>query len=138
MKKMIALILVLVLAISLAACGGSSTAASSSSSNSANSSSSTQKVKATFVGVMQGGAAWGAAESGFLAACAELGWDGQYVAPGTPNDTIAMADLMSSAVTNKCDVLIGTFYDVDVFGDVAKEAYEKGVYVASTIMVPRK
>lgn len=132
MKKMIALILVLVLAISLAACGGSSTAASSSSGNSANSSDSTQKVKATFVGVMQGGAAWGAAESGFLAACAELGWDGQYVAPGTPNDTIAMADLMSSAVTNKCDVLIGTFYDVDVFGDVAKEAYEKGVYVAST------
>lgn len=125
MKKTIALVLAIVMVLCLVACGDSETTAITSSNE-------PQKIRATFVGVMQGGAAWGRAEAGFLKACEELGWDGQYVAPGTPNDTIAMADLMSSAVTNKTDVLIGVFYDVDAFGDVAKEAYENGVYVAST------
>ncbi len=123
-KKIVAIVVAASI-LSLTACGSKGAA-------SADSKSAGENIKATFVGVMQGGAAWGQAEKGFEDACKELGWDGQYVAPSTANDTIAMADFMSSAVTNGCDVLIGTFYDVDVFGDVAKQAYQNGIYVVST------
>ena len=33
-------------------------------------------VKAYFVTIVSGGVAWGAAEKGFMDACADLGWDG--------------------------------------------------------------
>ena len=126
MKKIIALALAVILVLGLAACG------SKEAGGTAEAKKEDSKIKATFVGVMQGGSCWGAAQKGFEDACKELGWDGQYVAPSTPNDTIVMVDLMSTAVTNGCNVLIGTFYDTDVFGDVAKQAFENGVYVAST------
>lgn len=117
MKKLIALALVLVLAMSLVACGGAKDDG---------------KIQATFVGIMQGGAAWGQAEAGFYAACEELGWEGQYVAPATPNDTTVMVELTETALTNGADVLIGTYYSADIFGDVLKPAFEDGVYIAST------
>ncbi|MBC5581721.1 substrate-binding domain-containing protein [Anaerofilum sp. BX8] len=81
---------------------------------------------------MQGGAVWGQAEAGFYAACEELGWDGQYVAPATPNDTTVMVELSETALNNGADVLIGTYYSPEIFGDVLKPAFERGVYIAST------
>lgn len=66
MKKTIALILAMVMVLCLAACDSSGTTADTPSDE-------PQKIKATFVGVMQGGAAWGMAEAGFLKACEELG-----------------------------------------------------------------
>lgn len=119
MKKLIALALVLTLALSLSACGSTQ-------------SGSDDKISATFVGIMQGGAAWGQAEAGFMAACEELGWEGQYVAPATPNDTTVMVEYTETALTNGADVLIGTYYSADIFGDVLKPAFEKGIYIAST------
>lgn len=89
-----------------------------------------EPVKVTFVSLMQGGAAWGMAEKGFLDACEELGWDGQFVAPATPNDMVAMLEYTESAITNGADVLIGPFLDGDVFGDTLKNAFENGIYVA--------
>lgn len=93
---------------------------------------SAKTIKATFVGIMQGGAAWSMAEKGFLDACKDLGWDGQYVAPAQPNDVMVMLELAETAITTKNDVLIGTFIDVDVFGDTLKRAREEGIYVATT------
>ncbi len=117
MKKIIAIVLVLVMAMSLAACGGAADDG---------------KINATFVGVMQGGTAWGAAEQGFMDACEELGWEGQYVAPSTPNDTTVMVELTETALTNGADVLIGTYYSADIFGDVLQPAFQNGTYVVST------
>ena len=85
-----------------------------------------------FVGIMSGGAAWGQAQAGFETACKELGWEGYYVAPTTPNDTIEMVNLTETALTNGADVLIGTYYSEEIFGDVIGRAREQGVYVATT------
>ena len=138
MKKVFAFALSLVLAASLVSCGTSAGSTSSaapaegSDPASASPAAAGEKISATFVGVMKGGAAWGQAEAGFYAACAELGWEGQYVAPSTPNDTTVMVELTESALTNGANVLIGTYYSADIFGDVLKPAFEKGTYVAST------
>jgi ABC-type sugar transport system substrate-binding protein len=123
-----------VLALAAAGCGSTeeSAASTSAQSSSAADSSAAEPVKATFVGVMQGGFAWGRAEQGFTDACAELGWDGQYVAPSTANDTAGMVELAETAITNGAEVLIGTFYDVDIFGDVLKSAKDNGTYIATT------
>jgi len=89
-------------------------------------------VEAYFVGITAGGAAWGAAQKGFEDACAELGWNGYYVAPTTANDTAQMVTLTETAITNGAQVIIGTYYSADIFGDAIGKAREKGIYVAST------
>lgn len=91
-----------------------------------------EALNATFVSVMQGGPAWGMAEKGFLDACEELGWDGQFVAPTTTNDMTGMLEYTESAITNGADVLIGPFFDKDAFGDTLKNAFENGIYIAGT------
>lgn len=89
-------------------------------------------VDVTFVSLMQGGAAWGMAEKGFNDACEELGWNGQYLAPATANDTMTMLEYTENAITNGTDVLIGPFLDADVFGSVLTDARDRGIYVAGT------
>jgi len=146
MKKLLALLISTIMVLTLTACGtaevkstGTTTAAASATGetsakegSAANTTASNGKVVAYFVGIMQGGAAWGQAEAGFNAACKELGWEGHYVAPATPNDTVNMVELSETAITNKANVLIGTYYSVDVFGDVVKKAFDNGTYVATT------
>lgn len=139
MKRFLSVLLSLAMVLALAACnsGGntpSSAPSSPASSDPASDSSSgtDKQISATFVSLMQGGAAWSRAEAGFNDACAELGWKGQYVAPANPNDTTVMLELTETALTNKTDVLIGVYLDMDVFGDVVKKAFEDGVYVATT------
>ena len=90
------------------------------------------EVNVTFVSLMQGGAAWGMAEKGFNDACEELGWTGQFLAPATPNDTMAMLEYIENAITNGANALIGPFIDPDVFGSALTDARSKGIYVAGT------
>jgi ABC-type sugar transport system, periplasmic component len=91
-----------------------------------------EKVSVYFIGIMQGGAAWSQAEKGFYDACKKLDWDGHYVAPSTPNDTKTMCELAETAITNNAKALIGTFYSEEIFGDVLKEAKQKGIKIATT------
>ncbi len=136
MKKIVALLVALLMLMSLVACGDSSgkqeEPAKDSSEKADETKKDDEKVTAYFVGIMQGGAAWAAAQKGFEDACEKLGWDGYYVAPSAPNDTTEMVQLAETALTNNTDVLIGTFYSEEIFGDVMKPAFEKGVYIATT------
>ena len=125
MKKYLSILLALAMLLALTACGGGSGdnaggtgggstppasadgSGSGGSGGSDDASGDGKQVTATFVSVMQGGAAWSRAEAGFNDACAELGWSGQYVAPATPNDSTVMLELTETALTNNTDVLIG-------------------------------
>lgn len=156
LRKAIVIALAMVMCISMIGCGGGSGSGDSSASPEASSAgasnapaspstpatgeptstgsgsgNSGKTIKAYYVGIMSGGAAWTAAQKGFEDACAELGWEGQYLAPTTPNDTTQMVTLAETAITNNADVLLGTFYSKDIFGDVIGRAKEKGVLVAT-------
>ena len=88
-----------------------------------------EAVKAFFVGPMAGGAAWGQAEAGFLDACAELGWEGQYLAPTSNNSYSDMVNLLDTAITNGADVLITPVQDVDMWSDTLDRAREAGITI---------
>lgn len=136
---------ILVMSLMLAGCGTSGEASketSNTSSQAASEDVSKESVKPTepakkpvkvmFVSVVSGGVAWGAAERGFLDACEELGWDGQYVAPTAPNDTAQMVELYEKALTNNCDFLIGVVGRKEAAEDVLTRAKEKGMVVITT------
>lgn len=115
--KAIALVLSVVLVASLAAC-----TAKEEDSN---------KKKATFISLMSGGAAWSQAEKGFNDAVAELGWEGQYLAPVERNNAVEMADLLDKAVVGKSDVIIGVFLSTEMFGPSLIRARENGAITGS-------
>lgn len=102
-----------------------------SSENEVVSQSAVEKKKIYFVSLKTGGAAWTVAQRGFEDAVAELGWEGQYVAPTTPNDLSQMVNLMETAVTNEADGILGVFTSKDIFADVVARAREKGIKVGS-------
>lgn len=88
-----------------------------------------ETVKAYFVGPMSGGAAWGQAEKGFLQACADLGWEGQYLAPQTSNSNSEMVTLAETAITNGANVLALSVNDPEMFADVLERARKAGVTI---------
>lgn len=85
-----------------------------------------------FVSLKVGGAAWSQAQKGFEDACAELGWDGYYVAPTTANDSSQMANLCETAMTAQADAILGPLFDPDVFTDIIDRAHEQGMLVGTT------
>lgn len=85
-----------------------------------------------FVSLKVGGAAWSQAQKGFEDACAELGWDGYYVAPTTANDSSQMANLCETAMTAQADAILGPLFDKDVFTDIIDRAHEQGMIVGTT------
>lgn len=123
MKKWAALVMVLItVATLLAGCGPKEEEKAADGG---------EKKKVYFVSLKTGGIAWDAAKKGFEDAVEELGWDGQYVAPTTANDTSQMANLFETALTNKADGVLGVFYSKEVFGDIITRAREEGVVVGS-------
>ncbi len=88
-----------------------------------------EPIKAFFVGPMPGGAAWGQAEKGFLQACEDLGWEGQYLAPLSHNSNPEMVDLVESAVTNGAKVLAVAVNDPEMFSDALDRARKEGVTI---------
>lgn len=84
-----------------------------------------------FVSLKVGGAAWSQAQMGFEDACAELGWEGYYVAPTTANDSSQMANLCETAITSQADAILGPLYDPDVFTDIINRAHEQGMLVGT-------
>lgn len=81
------------------------------------------------ISVMSGGAAWGQDEKGFMEACAELGWEGQYLAPSAANTASEMVNLTETAITNGADIIMPCVTDPDTFADVLDRARERGIIV---------
>lgn len=92
----------------------------------------TDKKAIYFVSLKVGGAAWSQAQQGFEDACAELGWDGYYVAPTTANDSSQMANLCETAMTSGADAILGPLFDKDVFTDIIDRAHKQGMLVGTT------
>lgn len=132
-KRLLAFALAAALALSLILAGCSpaspSSSAGSTESGSGTSTAGGEAVKAYFVGPMSGGAAWGQAEKGFMQACEDLGWEGQYLAPQSSNSNTDMVNLAETAITNGADVLAISVNDVEMFADMLDRAKEAGVTV---------
>lgn len=117
----------------LTGCNSAGTASGGVSSQADSSGTSTEDKKTIyFVSLKVGGAAWSQAQQGFEDACAELGWDGYYVAPTTANDSSQMANLCETAMTSGADAILGPLFDKDVFTDIIDRAHEQGMIVGTT------
>ena len=78
-------------------------------------------------GVMSGGPAWGAYQRGFNEACAELGWDGQYLCPTTDNNMSELFNLHDTAISNGADVMICCVTDNEAMSDILQKAVDQGI-----------
>ena len=136
-KRWISLALAMVLSLSLllTACNSASSQAPSQGASQTPSSaapstpSDAESVKAFFIGPMSGGAAWGQAEKGFMDACAEFGWEGQYLGPTSANANNEMINLIETAITNGANVLITPVMELDMWADPLDRAREAGVTI---------
>lgn len=115
MKKIIALLLALLMILGLAACGNSEAGADE------------EKMKVYIVAPQASGGSWGRLDQGMQDACAELGWEGVYLAPVQPYDNVAMADLCETAINAGADVLLTFTADESMFVDVLEECKNSGV-----------
>lgn len=137
MKKIAAILLTCAVALGTAACsstGTSETATSTKTETTIESKQSEAEEDSKlvyFVGLQSGGPAWVLAQNSFKEACEELGWDGVYVAPTTPNDISQMVTLCETAITEGADVLMTTILSEDSFADVLTRAREQGTIVVS-------
>lgn len=115
LKKMIALLLVVVLSLScLAGCGAEE-----------------EQLEFNFVSLMSGGAAWSRAEQGFLDACEELGVAGQYLAPVERNNMVEIANLIDQCITQEADAVIGVLASIEMFGPSLLKGKEQGTVLGS-------
>ena len=131
MRKLAAFVLAGMMLLSMTGCSGKPAAAGGDGTQAGG-----ETRRATFVSLMSGGVGWSAAERGFMAACDELGWEGQFVAPQEVNSISQMLDLAESAVTSKVDALVGPMIDGDVFEDVFGRAKEQGMAIVTTNCTP--
>lgn len=121
----LALAAALVMSLFLTGCGSSASAAkkpeapakSTEAALAASEAPAAEAVKAYFIGPMAGGAAWGQAEKGFLKACEEFGWEGQYLGPTSANANNEMINLIETAITNGANVLITPVMELDMWAD---------------------
>lgn len=146
MKKLIALLLALTMVLCLfAGCVGSNgpgtepnnttEGGKDSPSTSSNASTSGNEEKPEpvvyYVGPRSGGLAWNQSKEGFDAAVAELGLKNAYfIAPTTPFNTAEILELIQTAMTNNADIVMGSFQDPVVYGEIIKEMQRKGIIVA--------
>lgn len=130
MKKLIALLLVLVMILSLAACGEKAPAADSPAADTP-AAEAKDPYLAYFISIKTGGAAWSKAERGFNDICKELGWEGHFVAPQTPMDPVEMAQLLDTAINEGADFIAGVFFSEEIFGDSLKRAREQGTIICN-------
>lgn len=73
------------------------------------------------------GGAWGRLDDGMHAACEKYGWHGEYLAPVQPYDSVAMSELMETAVNTGADVIMVFTAEEEPFADVITKAKEAGV-----------
>lgn len=139
MKKLLALLLVLLLVAPMSACqksapapsGASGPAPASEGAKPEESKDDSEPKDIYFISLMTGGAAWTIAERAFYEACDELGWNGYYLAPVDRNNQTEMSTLLESAITADADAIIGVFLSADAFGPALQRAKEKGIVTAS-------
>lgn len=131
----LALSAALVLSLALTGCNGPTTASPSPSQSAKPTASipantpSGETVKAYFIGPMSGGAAWGQAEKGFMKACEDSGWEGQYLGPTSANANNEMVNLIETAITNGANVLITPVMELEMWADPLDRAREAGVTI---------
>lgn len=131
-KKLLAVIVCMSIAFSMIGCGGSSndnegnTEAVKTEATEEGENDSDEKIKAVLVAPI-GGLIWEQLQQGWEDACEELGWDSQYIGPGTSawSNTEAVS-LYENAVTQGTDVAV-LISDLDVALDATKEAKQNGV-----------
>ena len=144
MKRLLALVTTLGMALSMVACSsaqsapsssaqpsGSSAAEASSATVSSASGSTSQPKNLMFVSIVTGGVAWGSAQKGFEDALKELGWKGQYCSPTKANDTAGVIDLLDTAVTNKSDGIVTVILDPKQATDVLTRARKANIPVVT-------
>lgn len=86
-----------------------------------------EPLKCYSFGVMSGGPAWGPYQQGFNDACAELGWDGQYLCPTTDNNMSELFNLHDLAISNGADVMVACVTDNDAMADILQRANDAGI-----------
>lgn len=135
-KRQIAFVLTAILAASvMTGCQGAGSQDAGTDSKSSEQQSQTEagsksgddKVVVYFSSGMAGGAAWGQAEKGFNDACAELGWEGHYLAPQTSGNTQDMVNNTEAAITNGADVILVSLMQEDASADVMQRAVDQGI-----------
>lgn len=141
--KALALLLV---ALMLTACGSNGTAADTTAATTAaaadgetvvtaeaavsNYAAANGKVKMALIAGNNGGTFWGPIQSAFEARCAELGWEGTYMAPsGTEGGTADILSLCDTALVQGYNVIAAVMNDNDVFEDFMNRAAEQNVLV---------
>lgn len=127
-KAYFVLAVLLAMSFSLTGCGTPVTPATTPTETSEQT---TEKPRVLFVSVVSGGVAWGAGEKGFMDACEDLGWDGQYVVPTVTNDFAKLIELFETAVTNDYDFLMCVCSQKEMAADVLARAKKKGMVVIS-------
>ena len=139
MKRLLALITIVGMSLSMAACGGTQSGAQNTSAQNSTPSAQTSSVAAgssqtknlMFVSIVTGGVAWGSAQKGFEDALKELNWKGQYCSPTKPNDTAGVIDLLDTSVTNKADGIITVILDPKQATDVLTRARKASIPVVT-------
>lgn len=86
-----------------------------------------EPLKCYSFGVMSGGPAWAPYQRGFEDACAELGWDGQYLCPTTDNNMSELFNLHDTAISNGADVMVCCVTDKDAMADILQKAVDQGI-----------
>ncbi|NLO85177.1 MAG: substrate-binding domain-containing protein [Clostridiales bacterium] len=93
----------------------------------------TAKPMKVFVVAPNAGDSWGRLGEGFLKACEEKGWDGQFTAPVSATNIagIENVELCEAAINAGADVIMVFAQDSELFADVLQRAREMGIYVVA-------
>lgn len=133
-KRLVAAMMMVVMVFTLAACKVTTDDGDSAKTENTKEETTTdtaEKKDLMFVSIVTGGVAWGSAQKGFEDALKEVGWEGQYVSPTTPNDTTGVIELLDTAVTNKADGIVTVILDSDQATDVLTRARDAEIPVVT-------
>lgn len=87
-----------------------------------------EEIKAAMIATLKGGTFWGPIEEGWMAACADYGWEGTYLTPTTDSRS-ELLELVETCMTQGYKVLAFPISDPTLWTDTLTRAREQGVTV---------